>query len=167
MNAIPGVVEVLVDATGRQFAVLPEAGGDAASLIEEALQVLGADSRFAKESEADKPVEGFDPEEVWFGVHNIRGLSRLEARILATRWGETAAEEAGLPESLTPQLSESLRFELDRVFDHVHAQGGSRQRDWYEHVFPAAFERALARVDQLTAPQRDSVHNSLMRLLHQ
>lgn len=101
------------------------------------------------------------------GVDNIRGLSLLEARILAVNWARSAAAESGLPDDPASHLTNLLRVELVKELDRVHAEGGTSDRNWYKSAFPAAFERAVAGIKMISPLQANSLRASLLRSLNE
>jgi hypothetical protein len=166
LNQIPGVATAQVDATGQHFVILPTEEADPAVTIDQVLQILGTNSRFLEDPGLENVVVGFDPGEIWMGADNIRGLSLLEARILAANWARSATTESGLPDALASHLADLLRVELVKELDRVHAEGGTSERNWYKRAFPAAFERAIAGMEMISPAQADSLRECLLRSLN-
>jgi hypothetical protein len=50
-------------------------------------------------------------------------LSRTEARVLAERYGQEAAESAGLDEARTQKLIGIMESEVAAAFERIHAEG--------------------------------------------
>ena len=167
LSKIPGVASAQVDATGQHFVLLPKEEADTEIAVDQALQILGTKSRHLQGPEFESLVMNFDLEEIWLSTNNIRSLSLLETRILANRWGGSAATDAGLSSDLALHLSDLLRIELVKEFDRVHAKGGTSERDWYKTAFPAAFERAIARMEMISPSQANSLGASLLRCLNE
>ena len=167
LNLIPAVAEALVDATGRHFVLFPQSGVDLATAAEQILSVLGENS--CQEYDLRDPGNGeaLAIGELWFSAKDIRKLSLLEARMLAARWGGRAAADAGLRNEAGLRLSEFLSAELAREFNQVHDRGGTTDGDWYRRVFPAAFERSIARLKAITQSQADALLESLGRSLNE
>ncbi|HYK88369.1 MAG TPA: hypothetical protein VE398_06345 [Acidobacteriota bacterium] len=166
MNRIPGVISAQVDVTGRHFVIIPGAEAIEESAIDQAIRILGPNSRDLKDPEFENPNEEYDLEEIWLTADNIRSLSLLEARILANNWGRSAAADADLPDDLALRLASRLRLELTKEFDRIHAQGGTMDRNWYRRAFPAAFERAVHGLSGLSGSQAGCVRDSLLRSLN-
>jgi len=141
--AIEGVLAAQTEPTGRTFALFLESAASADLVAAEALRLLGSgtcrldDAAAALENVSEPGV----PE--WLDARAVRLLSRLEARILALRWGSRAGEAAGLAQSEADRLVMLLRRDLCAEFDRVHDEGGARERGWHRAAFAAAFARTV------------------------
>ena len=107
----------------------------------------------------------FDPCEIWMDTDHIRGLSHLEARILAADWGWRAATAARLPAARASDLVDLLRMELTGEMDRIHARGGTSDRGWFRRAFRSAFERVIAKMGPLSPAKVRSLRQSLQRSL--
>lgn len=127
LDALPGVVGSRVDCSGRTFLVQVESDVEA-----RILDILG-------DGAEREEVTGLDREELWFSHADLPKLSYMEARILA----RTTASRANLPPPQERILERAIRRELFRIFDDIHAQGGSTDPLWYVSPFDQAYSRAL------------------------
>ncbi len=140
LQSCPGVDRACVDLTGQYFLIMANADLITAGVLQE----LGAGACAVVSPAKELQIEMFRAGEVWLDCGSIERISMLEARILATKWGGTAAREAGIPVEVAVRVASVLQRELNREFARVHRQGGTSVRNWYKSAFPGAFRRVAA-----------------------
>ena len=122
LDKVPGVVESRVDWTGRRFLlkISPEVRADTvASRADEALG--GGSRRLDPEAEVQATNSFLRGTETWMRAGETLKLSRKEARVLAERYGNEAADSAGLDEQQTQKLIGIMESEVAAAFERIHA----------------------------------------------
>lgn len=123
LDRIPGVAETRVERSGRRFLLTLDSDADEAGVARKALEALGADAVVLdREAESDA-LASRRRGELWVGADETIQLSREEARVLASRFGEEAARELGLTPEKTRKLAEVIEREVAAAFARVHGRG--------------------------------------------
>ncbi|HYG68254.1 MAG TPA: hypothetical protein VD838_11360 [Anaeromyxobacteraceae bacterium] len=161
LSDIPGVIDVRVECSGTFFLVT---GRDAAALeavLPRVRAVLGERAERLGASERSAQLAGRARGERWFSRDDIRGLSYVEGRILATRFSDAIAAAVPLERAIAERVHEAIRRELFAALDHAHDTGGRASTGWFWKEWPRIVEAIGARLDDVPAALRTRVVDAL------
>jgi hypothetical protein len=141
LDEIPGVAESRVDWTGRRFLLTLDSSANASRVAEDAASTLGEGATVLGDGDTAAAVADLRRGEAWMRAGETLRLSHHEARVLAERYGDEAADAIGLNEGSKQKLVALFESELDRAFERTHAgKGGVAVED----EIAGAVERILA-----------------------
>jgi hypothetical protein len=165
LRRLPGVADARVECSGTFFALSLLEGAEAEAVLPEVVEVLGPTSRLLEGEEAGAQLEARSRGELWFSEEQIRGLSYVEGRVLASRALAAAAEGLSLGEPEAGRVREAVRVEVFAAIDRVHDGGGRRSSAWFGQEWPDIVARASARLaGALPGPTLAEVTARLRRL---
>ena len=148
LSALPELSRVRVDCAGRLFLLEVAPGVEPGAALEADRTVLGPRGRpLAVGSQLDAMARG----ELWFSAADIRALSYLEARVLASRICDQVLREVPLGVAEADRLEDAAVAELRDTLDRVHDEGGRTSSAWFDPAWPGIAEgiadRMMAAVD--------------------
>ena len=154
LDHVPGVLESRVDWTGRRFLlkISPEVPADTVvSRADEAL--AGGTRRLDPEAEAQAISSFLRETETWMRAGETLQLSRTEARVLAERYGQEAADSAGLDEQQAQKLIGIMETEVAAAFERIHADGQGLPSN-FGAIFGAALTSTLEKSRAFLTPDQ-------------
>ena len=146
LRRLPGIVDARVECSGTFFALSLAEPAESEAVLPMVLDVLGPDSRLLASEEARGQLEARPRGEIWFSEEQIRGLSYVEGRIIASRALAAAAEGLSLGEPETGRIREAVRVEVFTAIDRVHDEGGRCSSAWFAEEWPHIVARAQGRL---------------------
>jgi hypothetical protein len=154
LSELPGVIDARVECSGTYFLVT---ACDAAAL-ERALPLvherLGSRAEPLGPGERAAQLAARARGERWYSRHDIRGLSYVEGRILATRFSDAVAATLLLEQAAAVRIHDAIRLELFVALDHAHDTGGRASTGWFWAEWPRIVEAIAARLHDLPAALR-------------
>lgn len=166
LDDVPGVAESRVDWTGRRFLLRLDPDAQVATVVAQADEALGGDSRRLDSREASEAASAYLRGEThlrgerWMRAGETLDLSREEAHVLAERYSEEAAHDAGLDPRQMEQLVSVLESEIAAAFERIHAEGKGLPPQ-LNAVFRLVMERTLERSRAFLRPaQLRSIEDS-------
>jgi hypothetical protein len=161
LSEVPGVIDARVECSGTYFLVTAR---DAAAL-ERALPLvrerLGARAEALGPAEAAAQLAARARGERWFSKDDIRALSYVEGRILATRFSDVLAAAVPLERSSAGRIDEAIRLELFLALEHAHDTGGRASTGWFWAEWPRIVEAIGARLHDVPAALRTRLVEAL------
>jgi len=166
LDAIPGVRESRVDASGRYFALTLAAGAGAGEVAAGAREALGERTAALGAADAEAQLAARGRGDPWLAAVEVMALSYVEARLLAVRLAAALGRACELTEEEREPLAEALRAALFAAMERVHAEGGARSSGWIHARWPAIAEAVLARGQgAASAPLGAALRRPLAELL--
>ncbi|WP_242343284.1 hypothetical protein [Anaeromyxobacter terrae] len=162
LSRIPELARAQVDAAGRLFLLELAPGADPDGALAAARAVLGARARPVPDAEAQ--LESVPRGDRWFTAEDIRGLSYVEARVLAARVCDRALREVPLETALADRLEDAAVVEIRAALDRVHDEGGRDSSAWFDPAWPGIAAAIAARLRQaLDADGLAALREALLR----
>ncbi len=153
LDDVPGVADSRVDWTGRRFLLELESHARADAILPQARVVLDGDVRRLEPDEELAAVASYRRGEPWMRSGETVALSHAEARVLAQRHGNEAAQAIGLDAQQTARLIAVIEGEVASAFERIHAEGRGLPAD-QGALFAGIAERTLVKSRSfLTAAQ--------------
>lgn len=121
VDAVEGVGESRVDWSGRYFLVRLAPAADADAVAARVTEALGKARRIEAAAETEQ-IAAYRRGEPWMRSGETLRLSRQEARVLAARFGEKAAEQAHLNEDQARRLAGLAEEELIAAFTRIQGE---------------------------------------------
>lgn len=141
LDAVAGVRECRVDASGRFFLLELEPGANREAVLAGARAVLGRSGRPVEADEAAAQLSARDRGDPWYAARDTLALCYLEARVLSVRIGAAAASAADLAATEAERVTEAARAVLFEVMERVHGEGGRPSSGWFYDQWPAIAAR--------------------------
>jgi hypothetical protein len=165
LRRLPGITDARVECSGTFFALSLADGAEAEAVLPMVVDVLGSRSRLLAAEEAGAQLEARSRGELWFSEEQIRGLSYVEGRIIASRALSAAADGLTMGEQDAAKIREAVRAEVFAAIDRVHDEGGRRSSAWFAEEWPRIVARARDRLaDALPEPTLTDITARLRRL---
>jgi hypothetical protein len=161
LSEVPGVIDARVECSGTHFLLTARDAGalEQASPLVHALLGPRAERLGPVESAAQLAARARG--EPWYSKHDIRGLSYVEGRILATRFSDAVAATLPLERAAAARIHEAVRLELFAALDHAHDTGGRASTGWFWVEWPRIVEAIEARLHDLPAALRTRMVEAL------
>ncbi len=152
LSQLPELAGAHVDAAGRLFLLelAPGAGPDVA--LDAARTVLGARARPVADARAQ--LESLARGDRWFTAEDIRGLSYVEARVLAARVCDRVLCEVPLETALADRIEDAAVVEIRAALDRVHDEGGRASSAWFDPAWPGIATAIAARLGEAVDADR-------------
>ncbi len=144
LSLLPELARAQVDAAGRLFLLELAPGADPDGALGAARAVLGARARPVANVEGQ--LESRARGERWFTAEDIRGLSYVEARVLAARVCDRVLREVPLELAQADRLEDAAVVEIRAALDRVHDEGGRTSSAWFDPAWPAIAAAIAARL---------------------
>jgi hypothetical protein len=166
LEAVEGVADARVEATGRWFALTLTLGADEAAALAGAEVALRRAPRRLPPGEAAAQLARRAAGDPWFSRAEVAALCFLEARMLAARGAAGVGLAAALDGAERDALEEALRDELFATMGRVLAEGGRDSSDWFYVEWPALAARVGARSAGALAPEKRARAADALTALH-
>lgn len=165
LDAVPGVAESRVEASGRFFLLALAPGADPAAVVAAARGALRGRGRALDAAAAAAQLDARERGDPWLSAREVHALSYVEGRIVAFRAADAVAASAGLDGAARAALAEAARAELFLAIERVHAEGGRESSGWFYEEWPRLAAAIAARLrDAVPAPLHGRVAEALLAL---
>ena len=155
LSGIPGVAAARVECSGTCFLLAGREPGALERAMPAVLDVLGPRTRRLEGEAREVQLARFGAGELWFSKDDIRGLSYVEARILATRMTDVVTAAVDVDAATAARVHDALLQEIVAALDHAHDTGGRSSSAWFWVEWPHIVERVSARLEMtMGAPER-------------
>jgi hypothetical protein len=152
----PAVTGASVECTGTYFLV----NASSAEALERAVpairDVLGPTMHRVEGAAREAQLAHRSRGEMWFSTGDIRALSYVEGRILATRMGDAVTASVPLELHVAEQVVEATRAEIFAALDEAHDSGGRSSTHWFWGEWPSIVARIAARLERDVPPDQCS-----------
>jgi hypothetical protein len=146
LRGIPGAIDARVECSGQLFLLELEHGADPEAAFASARDVLGARAQRIPDTVAAVHLEARARGEPWFSPDDIRGLSYIEGRVLASRIGDAVLRRVPLERPQAELLRDAVLVQIRAALDRVHDEGGRSSSAWFDAAWPEIAERIVAGV---------------------
>lgn len=166
LEAVEGVAEARVEATGRVFALVLEEGASEEVALAGAASALRRPPRRLAPADAAAELARRGAGDRWYGRAEAPELCFLEARMLAARGAVEVGAAVGLEAAERARVEGALREVLFVVMERVLAQGGRDSSGWIQEEWPALAAAVAARCAPGVAPERRGRVAAALAALH-
>lgn len=166
LEAVDGVAEARVEATGRFFALALAEGADDATALAGAARALRCAPRRLPPEEAALQLRARAAGDPWLARAEVASLCFLESRMLASQGAAAVARAAGLEASERGALEDAFRDVLFGAMERVLGEGGRDSSGWFYVEWPALAEEIARRAAPALAPGRRRAATDALAALH-
>ncbi len=166
LEAVGGIAEARVEATGRLFALVLSPGADEGAALAGAAAALRTTPRRLSPEEATAQLSRRAAGDPWVSRREAAALCFLEARVVASRGAGDVAAAARLDAAERDAVGEALREELFTAMERVLGEGGRDSSGWFYVEWPALAARAAARCAGALAPGKREAAALALAALH-
>jgi hypothetical protein len=164
LSLLPELARAHVDAAGRLFLLELAPGADPEGALGAARTVLGDRARPVADVEGQ--LESRARGERWFTAEDVRGLSYVEARVLAARVCDRVLREVPLELAQADRLEDAAVVEIRAAIDRVHDEGGRASSAWFDPAWPAIAAEIAARLRGSVGADRLAALREALRRAH-
>ncbi|HET7754782.1 MAG TPA: hypothetical protein VFK85_12805, partial [Anaeromyxobacteraceae bacterium] len=145
LSEIPGVTDARVECSGSWFFVDAQSAAALDRALPAVRDALGPGATLADGVAREAQLARRSQGELWFSRDDIRALSYVEGRVLATRMTDAVTAAVTLDGSAREQVAEATRAEIFAALDHAHDTGGRASSGWFWEEWPRIVDRIASR----------------------